>query len=162
MKSTKSNIVSLHKRLAVSAAVALACGLAMPPTASANDDEAEQCSTRTLRGVFMFRASGFNIVNGAALPKAILETLVFDGYGNVSTPAVSISVNGTIIQPPQGSSGIYTVDYDCTGTLTFSDGPKFDLQIRPNGRDFNMLQTNPNTVMQGVAEKVKPLSAWRG
>jgi hypothetical protein len=50
----------------------------------------------------MFHASGFNIVNGAAVPKAIIETLVFDGASNVSTPAVSISFNGLIVQPPQG------------------------------------------------------------
>jgi hypothetical protein len=102
----------------------------------------------------MFHASGFNIVNGAALPKAIIETLVFDGAGNVVTPAVSISFNGLIIQPPQGNPGIYTVDADCTGTLLFGDGIKFDLQIRPDGKAINLLQTNPNTVMQGTAQKV--------
>ncbi|MGH7129428.1 MAG: hypothetical protein ACREIV_12730, partial [Planctomycetaceae bacterium] len=58
--------------------------------------------------------------------------------------------------------GIYTVDADCTGTLTFGDGVMFDLQVRPSGRTVNMLQTNPNTVMQGTAEKVLSLSSWGG
>jgi hypothetical protein len=93
-------------------------------------------------------------VNGASLPKAIIETVVFDGLGNVTTPAVSLSINGTIIQPPQGSPGVYTVDADCTGTLMFADGPKFDLQITPNGKQINLLQTNPATVMQGTARRV--------
>ena len=36
----------------------------------------------------------------------------------------------------------------------FADGPKFDLQITPNGKHINMLQTNPATVMQGTARRV--------
>ena len=155
MKSTRQNIVALRKQLPVSAALALAGALAVPSMASAQDTD--ECAVRTLRGVYLFHASGFNIVNGAALPKAIIETLVFDGNGNVSTPAVSISINGTIVQPPQGNPGAYTVDADCTGTLMFADGIKFDLQIRPSGKSINMLQTNPNTVMQGTSQKVAPL-----
>jgi hypothetical protein len=144
------------------AAIALAAGFAVQPVASATEDDIVTCSSRTLRGVYDFRASGFNIVNGAALPKAIIERLVFDGRGGVLTPLVALSVNGTIIQPPQGNPGTYTVEADCTGTLTFADGPMFRLQIRPGGKTVNMLQVNPNTVMQGVAERVLSLSAWGG
>lgn len=146
----------------LSAAIALATGLAAPTAAVANDDDVVSCSTRTLRGVYQFRASGFNIVNGAAVPKAIIETLVFDGRGNVLTPEISLSANGNIIQPPQGAPGVYTVDADCTGTLTFGDGIMFDLQVSPYGKTVNMLQTNPGTVMQGAAQKVLPLAAWAG
>ena len=97
-----------------------------------------------------------------ALPFAVGERLVYDGHGGVLTPAVAVSITGTIIQPPQGSPGVYTVEADCTGTLTFADGPMFKLHVRPDGRSLNMLQTNPNTVMQGTALKVLPLSAWAG
>lgn len=163
MKSTRLNAAAMRAVLAASAALAVAGTIATPTIAAAGDfDEVVTCSARTLRGVYQFRASGHNIVNGVALPKAIIETLVFDGLGNVSTPEISLSVNGFIIQPPQGSPGIYTVDADCTGTLTFGDGIMFDLQVAPGGRAVNMLQTNPNTVMQGRAEKVLPLSAWAG
>jgi hypothetical protein len=153
MKSSRLNGLIANKQLSVCAALALAGALALPSMASA-DNVTDECAAGTLRGVYMFHASGFNIVNGAALPKAIIETLVFDGAGNVVTPAVSISFNGLIIQPPQGNPGIYTVDADCTGTLLFGDGIKFDLQIRPDGKAINLLQTNPNTVMQGTAQKV--------
>jgi hypothetical protein len=148
--------------LLLSAAVAAAASLAMPSVASANPDDVVTCSAKTLRGVYYFHASGYNIVNGAALPKAIIETIVLDGRGGVVTPLVALSINGTIVQPPQGNPGVYTVEADCTGTLTFADGPMFRLQIRPDGKTLNMLQTNPNTVMEGSAEKVLPLSAWGG
>ena len=165
MKITGSSIFAPRKQLLMCAAIALAGGLALPSIASATEDvEGGACSEKTLRGVYMFRASGHFIMNGVALPKAIIETLVFDGRGNVSTPEISLSVNGMIVQPPQGSPGIYSVDADCTGTLTFSDGigTMFDLQIGPGGKAVNMLQTNQGHIMQGAAEKVLSLGAWGG
>lgn len=150
------------KRLLLSAVMAVASGLAIAAPASASEEDVVTCSLRSLRGVYEFSASGFNIVNGIAAPKAIIERLVFDGRGNVLTPAVSLSINGNIVQPPQGNPGTYTVDANCTGTLTFADGPMFDLHIAPYGKSVRMLQTNPNTVMQGTATKVLPLSAWAG
>jgi hypothetical protein len=163
MKLTGLGTITSSKQFLASAALVLACGVAMSSAAAASDDDDKvQCSDRTLRGVYFFHASGFNIVNGAALPKAIIETLIFDGYGNVSTPAVSLSVNGNIIRPPQGNPGVYAVDADCTGTLNFDDVVTFDLQVKPTGGFVNMLQTNPNTVMQGTAEKVSSVGAWGG
>ena len=143
-------------------AIALATGFAMPQAASANDDDTVSCSLRTLRGVYEFSASGFNIVNGVALPKAIIETVVFDGHGNVSRQPYRSPSTAIFIQPPQGNPGVYTVNANCTGTLTFADGPMFDLHVAPYGKSIKMLQTNPNTVMQGTALKVLPLSAWGG
>jgi hypothetical protein len=155
MRITSLKIVALRKQLPVSAALALAAGLTLPSIVLADQaKKTDECTAETIRGVYMFHASGYNIVSGVPLPKAIIEKVVFDGLGNVTTPAVSLSLNGTIVQPPQGNPGIYTVDADCTGTLTFADGPKFDLQITPNGKQINMLQTNPNTVMQGTAQRV--------
>jgi hypothetical protein len=155
----------MNMKILNAVAVALAAGLAWSqPAAAGNNDEVVTCKTKTLRGVYEFRASGFAIVNGVALPKAIIETLVFDGRGNVLTPHVSISANGTIIQPPAGAPGIYTVAADCKGTLTFGDAGavSFDLHVNPYGKWIDMLQTNPNNVMQGRAERVLPLSAWGG
>jgi hypothetical protein len=151
----------MKSSLFVSAAAAIAAGLVLPAAASASDDIVT-CDLKSLRGVYQFTASGFNIVNGVALPKAIIETLVFDGQGGVLTPEISLSFNGNIIQPPQGAPAVYTVDADCTGTLTFGDGIMFDLQVKPYGKSVNMLQTNPGTVMQGTAHKVLTLSAWGG
>jgi len=149
------------RKLLTSTAVSLALGLALPMPASATNNDAATCSNKTLKGVYQFATSGYNIVNGTAVPKAIIETLVFDGQGNVETPFISLAVNGNIILPPVGSPGYYTVESNCTGTLTFGDGITFTLQVRPSGKEVKMLQTNPNTVMQGTAEKVLPLKAWQ-
>ena len=162
MTRTRNHVATPAGKALLAATMALAAALAIPSTATASEDDVVTCKTRTLRGVYQFRASGYNIVNGVAIPKAIIETLVFDGRGNVLTPEISLSANGNIIQPPQGAPAIYTVDADCTGTLTFGDGIMFDLQVSPYGKTVNMLQTNPGTVMQGAAQRVLPLSAWAG
>jgi len=162
MKSTIRSLFASTTPVLVSAALVLVGGLASAPVASGDELDVVECSARTLRGVYQFRASGHQVVNGTAVPKAIIEMLVFDGRGGVLTPAVSISINGFIIQPPQGNPGVYTVDPDCTGTLTFGDGIMFDLHVVPSGKGVNMLQTNPNSIMQGAAERVLALGNWAG
>ena len=50
---------------------------------------------------------------------------------------------------PPGGTGTYTVEADCTGTLSFTGGPSFDIFVAPRGDDLWMIQTNPNNVFQG-------------
>lgn len=117
--------------------------------AQTNDDGARECSVATLRGLYVFAASGYNIVGGAAQPKAILESIRFDGNGTLTVPSATVSLNGTILHFPPNGTGTYTVAPDCTGTLAFGSGPTFDLVLSPRGVEFFMIQTNPNTVLQG-------------
>jgi hypothetical protein len=149
MRSTTLKIIPL-RRVPVSAVLVLAAGLSLPSMVLAD----RECSAATIRGAYIFNASGYNIVGGVAQPAAYIFTMVFDGLGNMTTPAVSLSRNGAIFSLPQGNPGNYTVDADCRGTLTFSGGTTYDLQIAPNGNQFNMLQTNPGSVTQGTAHRV--------
>ena len=122
---------------------------------AAADDGDRRCSAASLRGWYVFAASGFNIVGGAAQPKAIVESIDFEGNGTLTVSAATASVNGTILHPPAGGSGIYTVAPDCTGTLTFfPSGFTFDLFLSPKSEDFFMIQTNPGTVLQGTVAKI--------
>jgi hypothetical protein len=96
-----------------------------------------------------------NIVESVPQPKAIVEVIDFNGDGTLTTPAVSRSANGVIFPNTVGSNGEYTVNEDCTGTITFlPNGPHFDIFVTPNGKDINMIQTDANTVFAGVARKV--------
>jgi hypothetical protein len=122
-----------------------ACGLARA------DERNDGCSLRTLSGTYVFSATGFNIVAGVAQPKAIVEVIRFNGDGTLSVPAATLSVNGVIIRSLPGL-GTYTVEDDCTGTITFS-GPTFDAFISRGGDTVSMIQTNPNTVFQGTAAR---------
>jgi hypothetical protein len=124
------------------------------PTAPASEQIArydDHCSVSSLRGTYTFAASGFNIVAGVAQPKAIVEVIEFNGDGTLSVPAATLSANGVIIRTVNGV-GTYTVAADCSGTILFA-GPAFDIFVSQNAGSIAMIQTNPNTVMQGTATR---------
>ena len=109
------------------------------------------CTERTLRGSYVFSASGFNIVGGVQQPKAIVEVIVFHGDGTLDVPAATVSLNGAIIRSLP-SSGTYTVEDNCLGTITFN-GPTYDMFLSKDGDDISMIQTNTGTVFQGLATR---------
>ena len=113
--------------------------------------ERQSCTERTLRGSYVFSATGFNIVGGVQQPKAIVEVIVFHGDGTLDVPAATVSLNGAIIRSLP-SFGTYTVEDNCLGTITFN-GPTYDMFLSNDGDDISMIQTNTNTVFQGVATR---------
>ena len=84
-------------------------------------------------------------------PKAIVEVIVFNGDGTLDVPSATVSLNGAIIRSPQ-SVGTYTVEDDCSGKIAFN-GPTYDMFLSKDGDDISMIQTNPNTVFQGLATR---------
>ena len=118
---------------------------------------AQSCSAQTLRGLYIFATRGFNIVAGVAVPKAIVEGIDFNGDGTLSSPFATVSINGVIIRST-GGVGSYTVQADCTGTLTFTAGPSFDIFVDPSGERLWMIQTGPAlappAVFEGTATRV--------
>jgi hypothetical protein len=125
-------------------------GLEASGFAQANG-ERQGCTERTLRGSYVFSATGFNIVGGIQQPKAIVEVIAFNGDGTLDVPAATVSLNGVIIRSLP-SSGTYAVEDNCSGTITLN-GPTFDIFLSPDGDDISMIQTNPNTVFQGLATR---------
>jgi hypothetical protein len=107
----------------------------------------------TLRGLYVFSASGFIIpaAPASAQPKAIIELIRFNGDGTLDVPGATRSA-----------------DRGCLGALTFlPSGPHFDLFIPLDGREIRMIQTAQH-VFQGAATKLgnrpictsaKPVSA---
>ncbi len=131
--------------------VAMAIG--NPGTARA-ESRGESCGVHTLRSSYLFATHGWNIVGGVAVPKAIVEGIDFNGDGTLVSPFATVSINGTIIHS-SGSVGTYTVNTDCTGTLSFTGGASFDIFVEPNGKQLWMIQTGPMpAVFEGVATRV--------
>ena len=135
------------------AIIAIAFGTYRPGQAQTGG---RNCGALSLRGSYVFSASGYNIVGGVHQPKAIVEVIDFNGDGTLTVPAATASVNGLILQPPPGT-GDYTVDTDCTGTIAFHGAPPgqqpptFNIFLAANGEEVWMIQTNANTVFQGTA-----------
>ncbi len=140
------------------ALVSVAMPFGISGTALAEGDSqgsaTQVCSDQTLHDSYVFSAQGFSFVNGAAQPKAILEGIDFKGDGTFSVPFVTVSINGSIIHPPPGGTGVYTVQANCQGTVYFNNGPSFNIFVRPSGKTFWMIQTDSNTVLQGTVLKV--------
>jgi hypothetical protein len=142
--------------------VAGAMVLAVSGVARAHDDNDDRkaCRNSTLDGLYVFTASGFNIVAGVAQPKAIVELIDFHGDGKLTVPAATVSINGVVSRSTPGGTGTYTVDADCTGSLVFGPplapaGPAYDLFVAFKGSQIQMIQTGPGSpVFQGTAERV--------
>jgi hypothetical protein len=115
------------------------------------------CGLNSVAGTYAFATHGYNVVSGAPVPKAIVETLQFNGDGTLIAPFATISINGTIIHN-SGATGTYTVASDCTGTITFVPGPSFDFVIGRGGNQLWLIQTvDPSgaaPVFEGTAIKV--------
>lgn len=139
--------------------------LLLPGLADARPKQ-HRCTEDTLRGQYVFTASGFT--RGAPdpllwVPKAILEVLEFNGDGTLSTPVVTVANpannTGAILHFSPGAPAVYSLNEDCSGTVEFSDAlhVKFNIYVDPpQGETIWMIQTNPaNNVFQGTARRVR-------
>lgn len=122
--------------------------------ARAADSIVSSCGVYTLRGSYLFATHGWNIVGGVAQPKAIVEGIDFNGDGTLVSPFATVSANGTILHFG-ATPGSYTVNMDCTGTLTFPT-LTFDIFVEQNGKQLWMIQTGGPVpaVFEGTATRV--------
>jgi hypothetical protein len=135
-------------------AILIALGSITVQQGYAQQKDPTACTLATLNGLYVFDASGYNIVNGSPVPKAVAEFLNFKGDGTLTSLA-TLSVNGNILQNDTPGTGSYAINQDCAGTLTFSpSGLTFDLFIAPNGSRFHMIETVTGTVLAGSARRV--------
>src|SRR5437870_12260186 len=149
-KLIKTTMCSL---LFASSLVTLAA-VAMTSATARADSDGSSCGVYTLHASYLFATHGWNIVGGVAQPKAIVEGIDFNGDGTLVSPFATVSINGTIVRTT-GSLGTYTVNTDCTGTLSFTGGASFDIFVEPNGKQLWMILTGPGSpVFEGVATRV--------
>jgi hypothetical protein len=108
-----------------------------------NGDEnaVAKCSEATLRGRYLFAYDGVEIGGNNQIPFAVAGSEVRDGKGNIKGVA-SGNFGGEVFRN-EPFSGTYTVNADCTGTNTFTDGTRFDMFIAPDGSELTVVQTHP-------------------
>src|SRR5260370_684440 len=119
--------------------------------ATATPVRASACSNATLKGNYAALLTG---VSGG-LPVAALDHVTADGLGNL-TGTGTVNVNGTV------SSGVplsatYSINADCTGSATFSNGITQDFIIKLNGSQVYIIGTGPattGTVVTGTANRL--------
>jgi hypothetical protein len=125
----------------------------------ANDEKATgaKCSEATLEGTYLFAQNGVEIKGTEQVPFAIAGYDVFDGHGKVRGIS-SGNFNGKITHN-EPLPGTYSVKANCTGTLTFTNGTRYDLFLAPDGSKFAFVRTNPEIVsagfeLRGTAKRV--------
>jgi hypothetical protein len=123
-------------------------------TGFANDEKATgaKCSEATLHGTYLFAQNGVEIKGNDQRPFAIAGYDVFDGNGKVKGHS-SANFNGKITRSKEPLPGTYTVKANCTGTLTFTNGTRYDIFIAPDGSMFTFVHTNPELVSAGFEQR---------
>jgi hypothetical protein len=142
-------------------AVAIALGFSVVPGAQAAD---KGCSDASLTGTFAYTTTGSILAPPAlAGPFASVGTQTFDGIGG-TTATATVSQNGNIVSVT--IKGTYTVNPNCTGTMTLQISPvalttHLFFVIDQNNGEFQALQTDSGIVVTGIARRQFPTGDWR-
>jgi hypothetical protein len=116
---------------------------------SGEHDHPAKCTLATLNGQYLFTGSGtlfppaFGVTSPATANSAGFHILNGDGTG---TDFVTFSINGIDQHVPSPVATTYTLNPDCTGTLTVVNGPKSDIFVAVDGSAATGIITD-----QGVA-----------
>lgn len=143
------------KRINIASVLTIvALGLGLVSAASA---ENRACTNATLRGSFGYSSTGTlldtYVPEPFAGPFAEVGTQIFDGNGGTSATA-TLSSNGNIV--PITVTGTYSVNPDCTGTMTLDISPfgatvHVNFVIDKNGNAFQAIETEPGVIVTRTA-----------
>ena len=107
-----------------------------------------QCSNATLTGNYPFIYSGANaparsVTGKNTFGNAAVGVLTFDGAGNLPSITYTAVFNGNAFSTSVPDTGTYTVNSDCTGTLTdASAGIHFNIVTVGGGAEVFAIQTD--------------------
>jgi|SoiMethySBSTD1v2_1073268.scaffolds.fasta_scaffold1063582_2 hypothetical protein len=114
------------------------------------------CTLKTLKGQYLF---GYittllppAVEQQSLLAVAGYRTFHGDGTG---TDLVTVSINGAVVLENFVAPIEYTVNPDCTGTITIpAAGESFGLFIAPNGAELMVIGTTAGSVSVGPNRRV--------
>jgi hypothetical protein len=135
-KLTKTIMSSLVFTCALGCLLAaMALGTSGTARAAAN---AQVCSVGMLKGLYVWTFDGYT---GDRTPKAIMQGTRFDGNGNTINAFGTVNIGGFAFDVT-GAVGTYTVNSDCTGTISVAGGgPTFNMYIGPGALQLWTTQT---------------------
>lgn len=116
--------------------------------------DVQPCSLATLHGTYGTIATGFFQFGAtvASQPFAQIGNATADGAGHIDIGQFMFSDNGNISSQPPIPGLTYTVNPDCTGTITFSPStpPVISFVIVAHGDKILSIQTLPGTVVGSI------------
>ena len=124
-------------------------------------DHAPTCTLKTLKGRYLFADKGTILppafgVTGPT-PGADAGFHLFNGDGT-GTDIVTLRVNGATVLRNAVVPISYTVNADCTGTLTVlvPGGPSFNIFVAPNGEAIATIAADPGNYVSSIDRRVSP------
>lgn len=128
-------------------------------TAQASPQGQYHCSNETLAGRYAVKGGGFvrfGPPTAPMVPFATVSLVTMDGAGGLSNQ-ITRSINGTISS--EVVPGSYTVNADCTGTMTIGsltfDLVVADLQGAGQGKEFYFIATTNGGVVTSSAKRIQ-------
>ena len=118
----------------------------------------QNCNNRIVSGRYAYDIQGTIIAPPPVTPAAAVGVADFDGMGSLTISDIA-SFAGTVV--PRTGSGTYSVQPDCTATLSltiltgFPLGTIFHLHgvIIGRGEEIKFIQTDQGTMFTGTAER---------
>ena len=150
MKTKLTKMIMSSLALAC-ALVCLAATMAPGTSATARAEVDRHCSVEMLRGLYLWTFDGYQNFGGNFVPKAVMQGLRFNGDGTTFNPFGTVNIGGTVIIDATGGVGTYTVAADCTGTLSITGAPTFNIYVGPGAQKVWTLETSPNPAGLGVS-----------
>jgi hypothetical protein len=152
---TKKKEITMNTRVlkrVMGCLVAAAMMLGMSATARAADDTqaCSVCSVGMVKGLYLWTFDGYADFGAGLVPKAVMQGTRFNGDGTTVNAFGTVNIGGSIIIDATGGVGTYTVAADCTGTLTITDGPSFNIYVGPNAKQLWITQVAGSAVGLGV------------
>jgi len=104
-----------------------------------------------LRGLYLWSFDAYENFNGNFVPVAVMQGLQFNGDGTTFSPFGTVNIGGTFIFDVTGGVGSYTVAPECTGTLSITGGPSFNIYVGPGAQQVWTIQSAPDPLAPGVS-----------
>src|SRR2546423_10720255 len=152
---------SVFKMPAMPTTIMIICGLLVAGSSAWADDgvDGPSCTLKTLKGRYLFADKGtilppaFGVT--APTPGANAGFHLFNGDGT-GADIVTLRVNGVTVLKNTLVPISYTVNADCTGTLTvlIPGGPSFGLFIAPDGESLATIAEDPGNYVSSIDRRV--------
>ena len=118
-------------------------------------ERAEKCTLATLNGQYLFAESGTLFPPAFGVTKQSIGNSagfhIFNGYGT-GTDFVTFSVNGIDQHVPSPIAITYTLNPDCTRTLSVQNGPNHNIFVAIDGSSLTSINTDPGVAFSGGSE----------
>ena len=127
---------------------AITLGTSAPARAAA---DGRVCSVGMLKGLYLGSFDAYTNSGGNFVPTAVLQGLQFNGDGTFINTFGTVNIGGTIVFDVTGAGGSYTVAPDCTGTISVTGGPNFNIYVGPGAQKVWTIQSSPTPASTGVS-----------